>query len=39
MFTPSGVQVPPAEFEQLLLTNPAVADAAVAGRPDPASGR
>jgi acyl-CoA synthetase (AMP-forming)/AMP-acid ligase II len=34
----NGFQVPPAELEQLLLTHPAVADAAVVGRPDPASG-
>jgi acyl-CoA synthetase (AMP-forming)/AMP-acid ligase II len=34
----NGFQVPPAELEQLLLTHPAVADAAVTARPDPASG-
>ena len=34
----NGFQVPPAELEQLLLAHPAVADAAVVGRPDPVSG-
>lgn len=34
----NGFQVPPAELEQLLLTHPAVADAAVVARSDPASG-
>ena len=33
-----GFQVPPAELEALLLTHPAVADAAVVGRPDDESG-
>ncbi|MFM8350772.1 MAG: AMP-binding protein, partial [Actinomycetales bacterium] len=33
-----GFQVPPAELEALLLTHPAVADAAVIGRPDDESG-
>jgi len=33
-----GFQVPPAELEALLLTHPAVADAAVVGRPDPEAG-
>ena len=30
----SGYQVPPAELEALLVSHPAVADAAVIGRPD-----
>ena len=34
----SGYQVAPAELEALLATHPAVADAAVLRRPDPASG-
>ena len=34
----NGFQVPPAELEALLLTHPAVADAAVVGRPDEAAG-
>jgi acyl-CoA synthetase (AMP-forming)/AMP-acid ligase II len=34
----SGFQVAPAELEGLLGTHPAVADAAVVGRPDPAAG-
>jgi acyl-CoA synthetase (AMP-forming)/AMP-acid ligase II len=34
----SGFQVPPAELEALLTTHPAVADAAVFGRPDPHAG-
>jgi acyl-CoA synthetase (AMP-forming)/AMP-acid ligase II len=34
----SGYQVAPAELEALLATHPAVADAAVLHRPDPASG-
>jgi 4-coumarate--CoA ligase len=34
----SGFQVAPAELEALLLTHPAVADAAVVGRPDERSG-
>jgi acyl-CoA synthetase (AMP-forming)/AMP-acid ligase II len=34
----SGFQVAPAELEALLCTHPAVADAAVIGRPDPESG-
>ena len=34
----NGFQVPPAELEALLLTHPAVADAAVVGRPDEATG-
>ncbi|MFZ0160659.1 MAG: 4-coumarate--CoA ligase family protein [Kineosporiaceae bacterium] len=33
-----GFQVPPAELEALLLTHPAVADAAVIGRPDEEAG-
>ncbi|GEL19090.1 AMP-binding protein [Pseudonocardia asaccharolytica] len=33
-----GFQVPPAELEALLVTHPAVADAAVLGRPDPDRG-
>jgi acyl-CoA synthetase (AMP-forming)/AMP-acid ligase II len=33
-----GFQVAPAELEALLLTHPAVADAAVVGRPDPEAG-
>ncbi len=33
-----GFQVPPAELEALLLTHPAVADAAVIGRPDDEAG-
>lgn len=33
-----GFQVPPAELEALLLTHPAVADAAVIGRPDDDAG-
>jgi acyl-CoA synthetase (AMP-forming)/AMP-acid ligase II len=33
-----GFQVPPAELEALLLTHPAVADAAVIGRPDAEAG-
>jgi len=33
-----GFQVPPAELEGLLLTHPAVADAAVVGRPDDEAG-
>jgi acyl-CoA synthetase (AMP-forming)/AMP-acid ligase II len=33
-----GFQVPPAELEALLLTHPAVADAAVVGLPDPEAG-
>jgi acyl-CoA synthetase (AMP-forming)/AMP-acid ligase II len=33
-----GFQVPPAELEALLLTHPAVADAAVVGRPDERAG-
>ena len=33
-----GFQVPPAELEALLLTHPAVADAAVVGRPDDEAG-
>jgi 4-coumarate--CoA ligase len=33
-----GFQVPPAELEGLLLTHPAVADAAVIGRPDDEAG-
>jgi 4-coumarate--CoA ligase len=33
-----GFQVAPAELEALLLTHPAVADAAVVGRPDPDAG-
>ena len=33
-----GYQVPPSELEALLLTHPAVADAAVIGVVDPASG-
>ncbi|MEV0567959.1 AMP-binding protein [Dactylosporangium sp. NPDC050588] len=33
-----GHQVPPAELEQLLRMHPAVADAAVVGRPDPVAG-
>jgi 4-coumarate--CoA ligase len=33
-----GFQVPPAELEALLLTHPAVADAAVVGRPDEEAG-
>jgi acyl-CoA synthetase (AMP-forming)/AMP-acid ligase II len=33
-----GYQVAPAELEHLLLTHPAVADAAVVPRPDPAAG-
>jgi acyl-CoA synthetase (AMP-forming)/AMP-acid ligase II len=33
-----GFQVPPAELEALLVTHPAVADAAVIGRPDERSG-
>ncbi|HZU18934.1 MAG TPA: AMP-binding protein [Candidatus Dormibacteraeota bacterium] len=33
-----GFQVPPAEVEALLLTHPAVADAAVIPRPDPEAG-
>jgi 4-coumarate--CoA ligase len=33
-----GFQVPPAELEALLLTHPAVADAAVVGEPDPEAG-
>jgi acyl-CoA synthetase (AMP-forming)/AMP-acid ligase II len=34
----TGFQVPPAELEALLLTHPAVADAAVVGRPDDEAG-
>ena len=34
----NGFQVPPAELEALLLTHPAVADAAVIGLPDPTAG-
>jgi acyl-coenzyme A synthetase/AMP-(fatty) acid ligase len=34
----SGYQVAPAELEAVLATHPAVADAAVLRRPDPASG-
>ncbi len=34
----NGFQVPPAELEALLLTHPAVADAAVVGRPDDSAG-
>jgi 4-coumarate--CoA ligase len=34
----NGFQVPPAELEALLLTNPAIADAAVVGRPNAESG-
>ncbi len=33
-----GFQVPPAELEALLLTHPAIADAAVVGRPDDEAG-
>ncbi len=33
-----GFQVPPAELEGLLLENPAVADVAVIGKPDPEAG-
>ena len=33
-----GLQVAPAELEALLLTHPAVADAAVIGRPDARAG-
>ena len=34
----NGFQVPPAELEALLLTHPAIADAAVVGRPNDESG-
>lgn len=34
----NGFQVPPAELEAVLLTHPAVADAAVVGHPDPEVG-
>jgi acyl-CoA synthetase (AMP-forming)/AMP-acid ligase II len=34
----NGFQVPPAELEALLLTHPAIADAAVVGLPDPEAG-
>jgi acyl-CoA synthetase (AMP-forming)/AMP-acid ligase II len=34
----NGLQVPPAELEQILLTHPAVADAAVIGCPDEQAG-
>jgi len=34
----SGFQVPPAELEALLLSHPAIADAAVVGMPDDATG-